>query len=79
MTQARVSDTRPPKPFLSKLKGFVASNNQWEGFVEALEYEIEMQRKKLEQSTDPIEIYHAQGAIHALRQLKYLRDQVNAK
>ena len=67
------------KPFLSKLKGFVGNNNQWQGFNEALEYEIEMQRKKLEQSTDPIEIYQAQGAIHALRQLKYLKDQVHAE
>jgi hypothetical protein len=67
------------KPFLSKLKGFVSNNNQWLGFSEALDYEIEMQRKKLEQSTDPIEIYQAQGAIHALRQLKFLRDQVNAE
>jgi hypothetical protein len=79
MTAAKITDTRPTKPFLSKLKGFVSANNQWEGFVEVLDYEIEMQRKKLEQSVDPIEIYQAQGAIHALRQLKYLRDQVNAK
>ena len=67
------------KPFLSKLKGFVSSNTQWEGFLETLDFEIEMQRKKLEQSVDTIEIYQAQGAIHALRQLKHLRDQVNAK
>lgn len=79
MTSAKITDTRPPKPFLSKLKGFVSNNNEWEGFVEAIEYEVEMQRAKLEQSKDPIEIYHAQGAIHALRKLKYLRDQVNDK
>jgi hypothetical protein len=79
MTSAKITDTKPPKPFLSKLKGFVDSNNQWEGFIELLEYEIEMQRKKLEQSKEPLEMYHAQGAIYALRQLKYLRDQVHAK
>ena len=79
MTSAKVTDTKPPKPFLSRLKGFVDSNSQWEGFVEALEYEIEMQRKQLEQSKDLIEIYQAQGAIFALRRLKYLRDQVHAK
>jgi hypothetical protein len=38
-----------------------------------------MQRKQLEQSKDLIEIYQAQGAIFALRRLKYLRDQVHAK
>lgn len=79
MTQARITDTKPPKPFLSKLKGFVDSNNQWEGFVEALEYEIEGQRRQLEQAKDLVEIYQAQGAIFALRRLKYLRDQVHAK
>lgn len=79
MTQAHISDIRPPRPFLSKLKGFVSSNNQWEGFVEALDYEIELQRKQLEQAKDPIEIYQAQGAIFALRRLKFLRDQVNAE
>jgi hypothetical protein len=78
MTQAKSTDTKPAKAFLSKLKGFVSNNNQWEGFVEALDYEIEMQRTKLEQSVDPIEMYHAQGAIHALRKLKHLRDQANA-
>ncbi len=79
MTQARITDTKPPKPFLSKLKGFVDSNSQWEGFVEALEYEIEGQRRQLEQAKDLVEIYQAQGAIFALRRLKYLRDQVHAK
>lgn len=79
MTSAKITDTKPPKPFLSKLKGFVDSNNQWEGFVEALEYEIEGQRRQLEQAKDPVEIYQAQGAIFALRRLKYLRDQVHAK
>jgi hypothetical protein len=79
MTSAKITDTKPAKPFLSRLKGFVDSNSQWEGFVEALEYEIEMQRKQLEQSKDLIEIYQAQGAIFALRRLKYLRDQVHAK
>ena len=76
MTQ---TDTKPAKAFLSKLKGFVSNNNQWQGFIEALDYEIEMQRTKLEQSKDPIEIYHAQGAIFALRKLKHLRNQVDAE
>lgn len=79
MAQAQISDIRPSRPFLSKLKGFVSNNNQWQGFVEALDYEIEMQRKQLEQSKDPIEIYQAQGAIFALRKLKFLRDQANAE
>ena len=79
MTQVKSTDTKPAKAFLSKIKGFVSNNNQWQVFIEALDYEIEMQRTKLEQSVDPIEMYQAQGAIHALRKLKYLRDQANAE
>jgi hypothetical protein len=32
----------------------------------------------LEQNTDMLYIYQAQGAIHVLRKLKQLRDEVNA-
>jgi hypothetical protein len=67
------------KQYLSKLKGFVSSSTQWAAFEEAIDFAVEMQIKKLEQSTDPIHIYHAQGAITALRQLKHLKDEVNAE
>ncbi len=44
-----------------------------------LDYHIELQQKKLEQSVEPVNLYQAQGAITALRQLKHLRDEVNAE
>jgi hypothetical protein len=42
-----------------------------------LDYKIGMQQKKLEQSKDPVDIYHAQGAIQALRQMKLLKEEIN--
>jgi hypothetical protein len=65
------------KPHLSKLKTFVNTNNQWEAFLEMLDFEIASYHKKLEQSKDVQDIYQAQGSIAALRRLKYLKDEVN--
>lgn len=67
------------KDYLSKLVGLVNNNNQWMAFCDMLDYNISMQHKKLEQATDPAEMYRAQGAIAALRSLKYLKDEINAK
>lgn len=65
------------KTYLPKLKAMVSSNNQWNGFCEMLEFNIEQQQRKLEQAADLREIYQAQGAITALRQLKYLKEEIN--
>ena len=67
------------KPYLPKLKGWVNINVQWQAFTEMLDYHIELHQKKLEQSVEPVNLYQAQGAITALRQLKHLRDEVNAE
>jgi hypothetical protein len=67
------------KPHLSKLKSFVNNNNQWNAFLETIDYEISSCHKKLEQSQDVQDIYQAQGAIAALRRLKYLKDEVNVQ
>jgi hypothetical protein len=39
---------------------------------------IDLHHKKLEQAVEPVDLYKAQGAVQALRQLKFLRDEVNA-
>jgi hypothetical protein len=67
------------KPFLPKLKGMLNSPNLWDAFVEKLEYDIEQHQRKLEQATEMSDVFKAQGAITALRQLKYLKDEINAK
>lgn len=69
----------PSKSYLPKLKTFATTNSQWEAYLEYLDYYIELNQKKLEQSTDMVEIHKAQGAIQALRHLKFLRDEVNAQ
>ncbi len=65
------------KPYLSKLQGLVNTPNTWAGFVEMLDAVIDLHHKKLEQAVEPVDLYKAQGAVQALRQLKYLRDEVN--
>jgi hypothetical protein len=65
------------RELLSKLKPLVNSKNQWVDFSNYIDYVIEQQHKILEQSSDSIIIYQAQGAISTLRRLKLLRDEVN--
>jgi hypothetical protein len=67
------------KSFLPKLKGMLNSPHVWDAFVEKLEYDIEQQQRKLEQATDLQQMFKAQGAIAALRHLKYLKDEINSK
>jgi len=65
------------KAFLPKLKGMLNSPHMWEAFVEKLDYDIEQQQRKLEQASDMSDVFKAQGAIAALRQLKYLKEEIN--
>jgi hypothetical protein len=43
-----------------------------------IDYAIEMEQRKLEQASDLKEIFQAQGAVIKLRQLKKLKDEVDA-
>lgn len=65
------------KAFLPKLKGMLNSPHMWDAFVDKLDYDIEQHQRKLEQATELNEMFKAQGAIAALRQLKYLKDEIN--
>lgn len=67
------------KAFLPKLKGMLNSPHTWDAFLEKLDYDIEQHQRKLEQATELSEVFKAQGAIAALRQLKYLKDEINAQ
>ncbi len=67
------------KAFLPKLKAMISSPNLWDAFVEKLDYDIEQHQRKLEQATEMADVFKAQGAIVALRQLKYLKDEINAQ
>jgi hypothetical protein len=65
------------KQILSKLKPLVNNNRQWEAFNSYIDYLISQQQKSLEQSDNTILIHRSQGAVSALRKLKYLRDEIN--
>jgi uncharacterized protein YbgA (DUF1722 family) len=65
------------KQMLSKLKPLVNNNRQWEAFNSYIDYLINQQSKTLEQSDNTILIHRSQGAVSALRKLKYLRDEIN--
>lgn len=66
------------KTYLPKLKGLLTTPHQWDAFVEMLDYQIIQNQRKLEQSSDMNDVFKAQGAIALLRQLKYLKDEINA-
>ena len=53
------------------------SPHLWDAFVEKLDYDIEQHQRKLEQATEMSDVFKAQGAIVALRQLKYLKEEIN--
>jgi hypothetical protein len=59
------------------LKRIVNDKEVWDAFLEELEDRISGNHRSMENLSDTAEIYRHQGAIKALRQLKYLRDYVN--
>lgn len=63
------------KPWLRKLLR-MTDTQMWEAFDDMLNYSISLQHKKMEQSVEPIDIYRAQGFIQALKQLKYLKEEI---
>ena len=62
------------KQILGNLKPLVSHQHQLNKYLDAL---IEQHRKAIEQVEDTVTMYRTQGAIAALRRLKYLRDEVN--
>lgn len=67
------------KTYLPKLKVLINTPHAWDAFVDKLDSDITDQQRKLEQATDMSDVFKAQGAIAALRKLKYLKDEINAQ
>lgn len=59
------------------LKKLVNDKPLWDSFLEYLDKSITEQHKAMEQATDIQVVFRTQGAITALRRLKYLRDEMN--
>ena len=53
------------------------NNRQWEAFNDYIDINILVHQNVLEQTSDTVLVHRPQGAIAALRNLKYLRDEVN--
>jgi len=60
-----------------QLTDLVNKKNKWDAFNAVLDNHILFHQKTLEQSADEKELFKAQGAISALRKLKYLKEEVN--
>lgn len=63
------------KPWAKKLSS-LAQPNLWNSFEEMLHHYITIYQNKLEQSTEIADVYRAQGAIQALKTLKYLKEEI---
>ena len=59
------------------LKQLVNDKPLWDNFVEYLDDAITKNHTALEQSENHVVIHRLQGAIGALRRLKYLREEMN--
>jgi hypothetical protein len=59
------------------LKKLVNDKPLWDNFVEYVDDAIAKNHTALEQSDNQIVIHRLQGAIGALRRLKYLREEMN--
>jgi hypothetical protein len=64
------------KEILGNLKPLVNHQLQLNKYIDAL---IEQHYKAMEQAEDTIVLYRTQGAITALRRLKFLREEVYGK
>ena len=62
---------------MSSLKPLVNNKEIYEAFQKHIDELINLQHKQMEQATEPVIFYRAQGAITTLRKLKLLREQVN--
>lgn len=61
------------------LKPFVNNKELWDAFLVELSSMKGSCYKRLEQLSDPVDIYRTQGEIHAIQKLEQLRDRLNAK
>jgi hypothetical protein len=64
------------KDYIPKLKVLISSQATWEAFTDMIDSHVEMMRRKMEQTDVATDLYRAQGAIAALKQLKYLKEEI---
>lgn len=62
---------------MSSLKPLVNNKELYEAFLKYVDDLIHLQHKQMEQATESVIFYRAQGAVTTLRKLKTLREQIN--
>lgn len=62
---------------MNNLKPLVNDKQLYDAFLQHIDDLIYLQHKQMEQATEPVIFYRAQGAITTLRKLKLLRETVN--
>ena len=62
---------------MSNLKPLVNDKQLYDAFLQHIDDLIYLQHKQMEQATEPVIFYRAQGSIATLRKLKLLRETVN--
>jgi len=62
---------------MNNLKPLVNNKDLYEAFQQHIDDLICLQHKQMEQATEPVIFYRAQGAVTTLRKLKLLRETVN--
>lgn len=62
-----------------EIKRLVNDKILWDSFNQELDERIAFAYKQMEIRDESLVLYRLQGEIKALRNLKYLRDKVNAK
>lgn len=59
------------------LKSFVNNKEQWDAFTDYLDKLVTNQHRSMESLHTVEELYRAQGAIRAYKNVKYMRDILN--
>ena len=67
------------KQVASRLKPLCNNPELWDALQAYIDYQVYDQSLTLERSEDIHKVYKAQGAIAALRKLKYMREEANGK
>lgn len=59
------------------LKQLVNNKELYDEFIKHVDALIHLEHKQMEQATEPVLFYRAQGSVTTLRKLKLLRETVN--
>tara|TARA_X000001388_G_scaffold54130_1_gene39717 strand:+ start:279 stop:470 length:192 start_codon:yes stop_codon:yes gene_type:complete len=62
-----------------KIKLLVNNKEIWDALNLELDRKIDFAHKQMEQARQPEDLYRLQGEVKALRNLKFLRDEVNGR